>query len=125
MRDMPSSSGILNDPELTSAEKIQLLPNDLQRAQYCRAMAEKKRVLWFDAQREFVRQALEDPTLQKLTEEQRVQTGEDRWSKDVRSKALISAEQMYWGWMSGYLAWAQYNLPVNHPGPKGIAATLR
>lgn len=84
-------------------EKLDSMPGDFQRAQACRAKAEKCRNGWFAGQRRMVAEALSDPALEGYSYGERVATGEARWSLSTVAKDLSGAEQMYWRWMQGYL----------------------
>lgn len=84
-------------------EKLDSLRGDFQRAQACRAKAEKYRNEWFAGQRRTVADALADPTLEGKSYGERVATGESRWSLSTAAKDLAGVEQMYWRWMQGYL----------------------
>lgn len=90
-------------------EYLDSCANDFQRAQACRAKAEKYRNLWFAGQREMVAKALLDETLGSMTPKEREATGEHRWSISKRSRDLAGTEQMYWRWMDGYLDWYANN----------------
>lgn len=97
---------------MTVVERIELLPNDHQRALFCRMQAEGLRRKWFAGrQREalyvMARADGGDPRFKRMTQAQLEMTARWRWSQSSRGQYLMKLEKMFTSWAQMYLSFAE------------------
>jgi hypothetical protein len=100
--------------EASIAEQIDHLPDDYQRAMFCREQAEDYRRQWFAGrEREIAyvqaRAEARDPRFRRMTPEQLLRTAQWRWSQSARAQLLWTLESTFSGWAKMYLSFARHD----------------
>jgi hypothetical protein len=108
--------------EATVAEQIEHLPDDHQRAVFCRGQAEAFRRQWFAGmQREMAyvmtRADDGDPRFRNMTYAQLEMTARWRWSQSSRGQHLMQLEGVFTNWARMYLSFAGADRWVSRTGP--------
>ncbi len=108
--------------ETSVAEEIELLPNDYQRALFCRKHAEEYRRRWFAGrQREiayvFGRADARDPRFTRMTQAELQMTGQWRWAHSADAQYLFTLESTFTGWAQMYLSFAEMEVLSRHAAP--------
>jgi len=108
--------------EPSIAEQIDLLPDDFQRAMFCREHAEDYRRRWFAGrQREIAyvlsRAAANDSRFRNMTRAELMMTAQWRWSQSADGQLLWTLESTFTGWAKMYLSFAELAMLGSHGTP--------
>jgi len=108
--------------EASIAEEIELLPDDYQRALYCRRHAEAYRRRWFAGRQREIDYVLgrahaRDPRFRTMTPAQLLITAQWRWSQSADAQYLFTLESTFSGWAQMYLSFAEMEVLSRHAAP--------
>ena len=110
--------------EASIADEIELLPDDYQRALYCRRHAETYRRRWFAGRQREIDYVLgradaRDPRFRRMTPAELLITAQWRWSQSADAQYLFTLESTFSGWAQMYLSFAEMEVLSRHAAPPG------